>query len=118
MTDEPSTPKPGRALGVAVLSLEAVLALLLIPAVAVSHRVHPGRDAGLVAVLALALIVAAGLARRWDWPGWVGQVGLVATGLLATPMWFLGLLFAGMYGGALGLQKARPYKAPPQPPGS
>ena len=115
MTEEAPAPKPGRTLGVAVLSLEAVLALLLIPAVAVSHRAHSARDATAVAVLALALVVAAGLARRWDWPGWVCQVGLVATGLLATPMWFLGPLFAVMYGGALRLQKARPYKAPPQP---
>lgn len=113
MTGSTEAPAPGRSLGVAVLALEAVLALLLIPAVAVGEGAHAGREAALVGVLALALVIAAGLARRWDWPGWVCQAGLIATGLLATPMWFLGPLFAGMYGGALHLQKARPYKAPP-----
>lgn len=109
----PTSPKPGRALGVAVLALEAVLALLLIPAVAVGHSAHPARNAALVAVLALALLIASGLARRSDWPGWVCQVGLVTTGLVAAPMWVLGPMFAAMYWGALELQKARPYKAAP-----
>lgn len=111
MTAAADAPKPGRALGATVLALEGLLALLLIPFVAVGGSAHPGRGAALVAVLALALFVAAGMARRLDWPGWVCQGGLVATGLIATPMWFLGPLFAGMYWGALELQKARPYKA-------
>lgn len=114
MTEPTESPKPGRALGVAVLALEGVLTLLLIPFVAVGDGAHAGRDASAVAVLALGLFIAAGVARRLDWPGWVCQVGLVATGLIATPMWVLGPLFAGMYWGALELQKARPYKAPPQ----
>lgn len=115
MTEAADVPKPGRTLGVAVLAIEGILALLLIPAVAVGHSARPGRNAAFVAVLALALFVAAGMARRINWPGWICQVGLVATGLIATPMWVLGPMFAGMYWGALELQKARPYKAPPVP---
>jgi hypothetical protein len=109
--------RPARWLAPAVLTLEAVLALLVAPAVAVSDRDHAGRAAIVVLVLALILFVAAGLARRSSIPGWVGQAGLIATGLLSPVMWFLGAVFALMYGGSLRLQEARPFWKPPDHPG-
>jgi hypothetical protein len=110
---EPADPRPARWLAPAVLTLEGVLALLVVPAVAVSDRSHAGRSAALVGVLALALFIAAGLARRSTVPGWVCQAGLIATGLVSPVMWFLGVLFAAMYGGSLRLQDTRPYRKPP-----
>jgi hypothetical protein len=110
---EPADARPARWLAPAVLTLEGVLALLVVPAVAVSDRSHAGRSAALVGVLAIALFIAAGLARRSTIPGWVCQAGLIATGLVSPVMWFLGVLFAAMYGGSLRLQETRPYRKPP-----
>ncbi|MDQ1689258.1 MAG: hypothetical protein QOK42_2233 [Frankiaceae bacterium] len=110
-----SDDRPARWLGPAVLTMEGVLALLVAPAVAVSHRAHAGRSALLVVVLALAFFVSAGLSRRSTIPGWLCQVGLLATGLLSPVMWFLGALFAAAYWGSLRLQDARPYRSAPPP---
>ena len=110
MTEQQAA-RPARWLAPAVLTLEGVLALLVVPAVAVSHRAHAGRSAALVGVLALGFFLAAGLARRSSVPGWACQVGLIATGLLSPVMWFLGVLFAAMYGGSLRLQETKPYRA-------
>lgn len=123
--DQPTEPAesitsaaPGaRWLAPAVLTLEGVLTLLVAPAVAVSKRHDAGKLALIVVVLALGFFVSAGLARRSTIPGWLCQAGLIASGLLSPVMWFLGALFAVMYGGSLVLQERRPYKVAP-PPGS
>ena len=118
MTEQPPAPHasaaPGaRWLAPAVLTLEGVLTLLVAPAVAVSKRHDAGKLALVVVVLALAFFVAAGLARRSTIPGWVCQAGIIASGLLSPVMWFLGAVFAAMYGGSLVLQERRPYKLAP-----
>ena len=90
------------ALAPAILVIEAVVVLLVIPAVARDHS-HVALDIALAAALASCLIIAAARAHRRSGlvAGSILQVALIATGLLAWPMWILGVLFAGLWVAAL-----------------
>jgi Protein of unknown function (DUF4233) len=59
-----------------------------------------GRRLAVLLVLAAALFVAAGIQRRPAGPllGTVLQVAVILTGLMVGVMWFLGLLFAAVWG--------------------
>ena len=86
------------ALAPALLVMEAVVALLVVPAVARGHS-HVALRIALAAVLAVCLLLTAAVARRRAGRviGTLLQVALVASGLLAWPMWILGLAFAGLW---------------------
>jgi hypothetical protein len=90
------------ALAPALLVIEAVVALLVVPAIAKGDS-HVGLRITLAAVLAVFLVLAATRQRRrWGRAlGTVLQVALIASGLLAWPMWVLGVLFAGLWIAAL-----------------
>lgn len=91
----------------AVLSLEAVVVILAIPVVAVVGTIPVPVWAAIVGGLALAvalLVVARSLARPWAVPaGWVLQVLIIATGILAPAMFIVGGIFAVLWGVAVRL---------------
>lgn len=94
---------PARALrGIAsgLLILEVIVVLLAIPATsALSENGLSGL--ALAALLGLAaglVLLCAVISRPWAGPvGTVLQVGVVASGFLAWPMFVLGLLFGSMW---------------------
>jgi MFS superfamily sulfate permease-like transporter len=90
------------ALTPAILGIEALVVLLVIPAVARGHS-HVAVDVGLAVALATCLVLAATRGRRRSGRvfGSVLQPALIATGLLAWPMWILGVLFTGLWIAAL-----------------
>jgi hypothetical protein len=90
------------ALPSAVLIIEGVVALLVLPAVAKGHS-HVALNVGLAAALMVSLILAASRARRRSGriAGTVLQPFLIASGLLAWPMWILGVLLTGTWIAAL-----------------
>jgi hypothetical protein len=97
-----------------MLALEALLLGLVAAVVAADDgRSDAGRWALVVVVLMLALLVAAGLARRSVVPGALLQLAVVALGLLTPVMWFLGPVFAALFGFALWLQSTAPASPPP-----
>ena len=112
----------------AILLLEALVVALAIP-VAISGSGQGGTAGWVLGLVALALLVASGLARR---PlgvtiGWVLQGAVLATGLLVPAMFALGLVFlavwitALVYGAKADRFAARsrltePGAGPPSPP--
>lgn len=94
-----------RVLGASVLALEAIVVLLAIPFVIVVRQVPPWAGISAGVVLALALIMLARyVTRPWAIPvGWVLQVLVVLTGLLAPAMFVVGGIFALLWGLAIRL---------------
>ena len=97
------------AVGAAGLAFEALVLLLAIPAVTTSERGHV-RVAGVVyiGVLALLLVVAAGVLRR---PGGVVlasvlQLLVIAAGVVTWPMYVVGLVFAAIWAYWLRLRRS------------
>lgn len=88
-----------------MLTLQAVVTALAIPvAIAVSHT--DARTAGLTGGgLAVAGVLIAGLLRyRWAYvAGSVLQILVIATGFVVKPMFFLGVIFAALWGTAIWL---------------
>jgi hypothetical protein len=86
----------------AVLGLEAVVVLLVVPAVA-HDRNNVALQASLAAALAVCLVLAAarGRHRLGRVVGSILQIVVIASGLIAWPMWILGVLFAGLWIAAL-----------------
>jgi hypothetical protein len=86
----------------AVLALEAIVVLLVVPAVAHDSD-HVALQASLAAVLAVFLLLAAarGRHRLGRVVGSFLQLVLIGSGLIAWPMWILGTLFAGLWIAAL-----------------
>jgi hypothetical protein len=96
------------AVGAAGLGFEALVLLLALPAVTTAERGHV-HVAGVVylAVLAVSLIVAAGVLRR---PGGVTfasavQVLVVLAGIVTWPMYAVGLVFAAIWAYWLHLRR-------------
>ena len=91
-----------KALLSGVLVIEAVVALLVLPAVAKGHS-HVAVNVGLAAALAVLLIMAAASVRRRGGRifGTVMQPLLIVSGFLAWPMWILGVLLTGTWIAAL-----------------
>jgi hypothetical protein len=85
-----------------VLALEALVVLLVVPAVAHDSD-HVALQASLAAVLAVFLLLAAtrGRHRLGRVAGSFLQAVLICSGLIAWPMWILGTMFAGLWVAAL-----------------
>lgn len=96
-----------RVLGASVLALEAIVVILAIPVVIVvgTVPVPPWLGISCGVILAVALVVLARyVTRPWAIPvGWVLQVLVVATGILAPAMFIVGGLFALLWGVAIKL---------------
>ncbi len=96
-----------RVLGASVLALEAIVVILAIPVVVVVGTINVPPAVGITAgvILALALIVLARyVTRPWAIPvGWILQVLVVATGVLAPAMFIVGGTFAVLWGVAIKL---------------
>ena len=92
-----------RTLAAAVLAFEAVVIVLLVPVAITLGGVDATVAVALGALAFAACIAVAGmLRRRWAYSlGWALQVVLVACGFVVPAMFFLGLLFAGLWGAAL-----------------
>jgi formate-dependent nitrite reductase membrane component NrfD len=90
------------ALAPALLVMEAIVALLVVPAVARGHS-HVAIRIALAAVVAVCLLLTAPLARRRVGRaiGTLLQPVFLACGFLAWPMWVLGVLFIGLWIAAL-----------------
>jgi hypothetical protein len=86
----------------ALLVIEALVVLLVVPAVAHDHS-DVALQSALAATLAVCLILAASRARHrlGRVAGSVLQPFLLATGLIAWPMWILGAMFVGLWVAAL-----------------
>src|SRR3954469_14323235 len=99
----------------AVLVMEALVALLVVPSVAQSND-NVALGASLAAALAVCLLLTATRAKRRNGiiVGTVLQIPLVLSGLLAWPMWILGVLFTGLW--AAAVQSARQVQTPQRPP--
>lgn len=96
-----------KLLGAVVLIMEALVvgfAMLVAKDLSV-HRVIPASALG-AAITILAIIAAALLRVRWGWIlGWVVQVLVVAAGVVVPAMYFLGVLFAVLFGAAIVVGK-------------
>jgi hypothetical protein len=86
----------------AVLTLESITLGLTTPVLVTISDVAVGTALLIGLGLALACLVVAGLLRRpWAyWLGWAIQVGAVAVGVLVPMMFFLGAVFALLWGSA------------------
>lgn len=91
---------PRRAMCAAVLTLEAIVLGLSTPIMITLGHVDKTLALGTGLGLAAACVLVAGLLRKeWGYVvGWALQVGAVALGLLTPTMWFLGALFALLWG--------------------
>ena len=89
-----------RAMCGAVLTLEAIVLGLSTPIMITLGHVAKGTALTAGLGLAVACVVVAGLLRKeWGyWLGWALQVGAILLGLLTPTMWFLGALFALLWG--------------------
>ena len=86
----------------AVLTLEAVVVALTAPVAIAVSDVSPGTAIPVGLGLAVACVLAAGMlrTRRGYDLGWVVQGAAIALGFLVTSMFFLGVLFALLWGTA------------------
>jgi len=102
MTTEPASaaPKGLYAIGTAGLTIEALVVLLAVPAVASSERGHvSGAHIGYLVLLVLLLIVAAAVLRRRGGKvvSSIVQVLVIAAGAVSWPMYVVGAAFAGIW---------------------
>lgn len=98
---EPGRETPQRrAMCAAVLTLEAIVLGLSTPIMITLGHVDKATALSFGLGLAVACLLVAGLLRReWGyWLGWALQVGAILLGLLTPTMWFLGALFALLWG--------------------
>lgn len=88
------------AVGAAGLAFEALVLLLAVPAVTTAQRGHV-HVAGVVfiAVLAVLLVVGAGILRRRGGVAiaTVLQLLVILAGIVTWPMYVVGLIFAGIW---------------------
>jgi len=98
--DPERTKSPRRGMCAAVLTLEAIVLGLSTPIMITLGHVSKGTALSFGLGLAVACLLVAGLLRKeWGyWLGWALQVGAIALGVLASLMWFLGALFALLWG--------------------
>jgi len=92
-----------RTLAAAVLAFEAVVIVLLVPVAITLGGVDATVAVALGALAFVACVAVAGMLRhRWAYAlGWALQVVLVACGFVVPAMFFLGTLFAVLWGAAL-----------------
>ncbi len=108
MSDETATPEvdperersPRRSMCAAVLSLEAITVGLATPVMITLGDVRPAVALPLGLGPALGCLRVAGMLRRESAYalGHVLQLGAIALGLLVSLMWFLGAVFALLWG--------------------
>lgn len=93
---------PRRGMCAAVLSLEAITLGLTTPVMITVGGVDKGVALAVGLGLALACLLIAGLLRaEWGYAlGWAVQLGAIGLGALVTMMFFLGSLFALLWGTA------------------
>ena len=96
------TRSPRRGMCAAVLSLEAITLGLSTPVMIAVDDVATGTALAVGIGLTVACLLLAGMLRaEWAYTlGWVIQVAAVALGLLVPLMFFLGALFALLWGTA------------------
>jgi len=96
-----------RTLAASVLFFEAVIVVLVVPVAIALSDVSPATAIGVGAVFAVLCLVTAGLLRQaWAYGvGWGLQVALVASGFVVPVMFFLGGIFAVLWG--VGLRVGR-----------
>ncbi|MCL8026479.1 DUF4233 domain-containing protein [Nocardioides bruguierae] len=96
---------PRRGLCSAILALEGIALGLTTPVLITLTDVPTGASLGLGLGLALVSILLTGFLRyQWAYTvGWLVQVLAVAMGLLITPMFFLGGVFAALWATAIWL---------------
>ncbi len=106
MTDAAPPPvqerSPRRGMCAAVLSLEAITLGLTTPVMITVGDVGVGTALGVGLGLAVACLLVAGMLRgEWAYAlGWVLQLGAIGLGVLVPLMFFLGSLFALLWGTA------------------
>jgi hypothetical protein len=93
---------PRRGMCAAVLCLEAITVALTTPVLITIADVPVGQAVLIGVGLAVACLLLAGMLRApWAYAlGWVLQVGAVAIGFLVPMMFFLGGIFALLWGAA------------------
>jgi hypothetical protein len=100
----PAAPErsPRRGMCAAVLSLEAITLGLTTPVMISIAGVKTGTALGIGLGLAAACLVVAGMLRsEWAYAlGWVLQLGAIGLGVLVPLMFFLGSVFALLWGTA------------------
>ena len=101
MTDAPER-SPRRGMCAAVLSLEAITLGLTAPVMITVADVDTGTALGVALGLAVACVLVAGLLRaEWVYGlGWVIQLGAIGLGVVVPLMFFLGSVFALLWGTA------------------
>lgn len=106
MSDQPAPAQPGRSprrgMCAAVLSLEAITLGLSTPVMISVDDVDTGTALTVGLGLTVACLLLAGMLRReWAYAlGWLIQVAAIGLGLLVPLMFFLGALFALLWGTA------------------
>lgn len=107
MSAEVTVPErsPRRGMCAGILVLEAITLGLTTPVMITVADVPTGTALAIGLGLCVACIVAAGLLRaEWGyWLGWLIQVWAVGLGFLVPMMFFVGALFALLWGSAYGL---------------
>ena len=116
-TPGPRDPRRGlRAIAAMLLTMEAMSVLLALAAAAAQGH---GSALALVCLVALAvgLLVAAGTLRRRGGRALATalQPLVVVAGLLAWPLFVLGVLFGGLWVGVLVMERGLSRSAPPTP---
>lgn len=105
MTEQPDTPTPPdpwksfRGVMAGTLILEAIVVLLALPVVSVTHGGLTGGTGTYLVGLAVVLILLAGLQGR-PWAIWVNlgiQLVLIAGWIVSGAVGFIGLVFAGVW---------------------
>jgi hypothetical protein len=93
---------PRRGMCAAVLSLEAITLGLTTPVMITVGDVDTGTALGVGLGLAVACLLVAGMLRgEWAYAlGWLLQLGAIGLGLVVPLMFFLGSLFALLWGTA------------------
>lgn len=93
---------PRRGMCAAVLSLEAITLGLTTPVMITVGGIAPATAASVGLGLALACFLVAGMLRKeWAYAlGWVLQIGAIGMGVLVPLMFFLGAVFALLWGTA------------------
>ena len=96
---------PRRGMCAAVLTLESITLALTTPVMVTIADVALGTALAIGLGLAVACLVAAGMLRKpWAYGlGWAIQVAAIGLGFLVPMMFFLGGLFALLWGSAYGL---------------
>jgi hypothetical protein len=99
-----------------VLAMEAVIALLtIVPAKVLGHA-SAGTAAALCGAIALVAIVLSGYVGRRPWALYAGsvlQLAVIASGLLLSVMYILGVIFTALW--FTGIWLARKWEREPGP---